>query len=152
MRVALVVVSIVAVLAIGALAAVLITGWTITGDEPEAVDDTQEVAVVTDAQTVWCASHVDRLLLAAHTLNIHQTPEASVVWGLLYIPLEGLVTDWDDRLDDLIDAYFDVGTAYAEWLDEKGYTPRSEWTTILAEDAEIRRSCLAAWGAEWGNP
>jgi len=148
MRVALVVVSIVAILAIGALAAVLITGWTITGDDPEAVDDTTQE--VTDAQAVWCESHTDRLLVAADTLDIHNT-DAAETWRLLYLPVEGLVTDWDDRLDNLLGFHRDALIAFGAWLDEKGHTPSSEWSTILAEDAEIRRTCLAAWGAAFGT-
>jgi hypothetical protein len=48
MRNALVVVSIVAVLSIGALVAVLVTGWSINDEDP--VADVIETEVVTDAQ------------------------------------------------------------------------------------------------------
>jgi hypothetical protein len=67
MRAALVVISIVAVLAIGTLAAVLVTGWSINDEDP--VADETETEVIPDAQITWCWTHRDQLVVSADGLD-----------------------------------------------------------------------------------
>ena len=74
MRAALVAVSIVAVLAIGALAAVLVTGWSINDEDP--VADETETEVITDAQVTWCWTYRDQLVVSADALDIRTSRAA----------------------------------------------------------------------------
>jgi len=140
MRVALVVVSIVAVLAIGALAAVLVTGWSINDEE-----------VIADAQATWCWTHGDQLVVSANVLEIRKSSAAGE-WGR-WLAISEVVTDFTGSLDDLGDAYNAAKNEFAVWLDPRRREGADHipWVEIVNEDQEFRRACLAAWGAAFGT-
>jgi hypothetical protein len=153
MRVALVAVSIVAVLAVGALVAVVVTGWSISDGDP-LVDEAEVGAVaVTDAQVTWCWTHQDRLVVAADALDIRNSSAGSR-WGFWLSFSEVLPADlFDISGEGANDAFDNAREEFGAWLEGRGHEAVGDvfsWAEIVNEDEEFLRSCLAAWGAEFG--
>jgi hypothetical protein len=153
MKVALVLVSILAAVAIG-IAAVL--GSFVIAEKNDDHDDelvAEEEAQVTDSQVVWCVNNEADLMAAANALDVRFT---ATQWNK-YVGLRQYVGDWDGAFEMLLDDYAETRLAFFDWVDARGYGPTGDDTiydmkTALREDDELRTVCLAAWGAEFGYP
>ncbi len=145
MKTALAIVSVVAILAIGGLAAVLVTGWTINDD------------AVTDSQANWCMTNLDLVAVAASNLHMHSTTSLRNWAAVVRIQdlVDGAALDGVTMGDLMVLVREDFFT----WLRELGVgesiigdTGSVVWTKPMSDNSRVQRACLAAWGAEFGTP